>query len=175
MKRSFSYYLSQYFHNLTLPHLPLVPKITIMASHCTAGRIQSPCFVLCTLPTCSLSSNTVTHSVPSTLALRTYYVFPSRRKLSGTLWRDNHHLLTPSLTAIFLPGCFLSFRTQSPCLSCYLFFCQTCQSACHIVGDQKIFVEERKERRKRGKREGNKNCLLHCLLHIVWSYKYIPR
>lgn len=164
IKRSFNYYLLWYFDNLTLPHFSSLPKSTILASHCTYNRIQTPSLGYQTLHGMSaaylLSFHTLTiiHSVPNTLALRIYYAFPTRKvvcMLSG-----KHP--DPSLTSIPLTDCFLTFRSQTPCLSCYLLFCQTCQSTWRIVGHQKIFVEGRKERKQKGKREENNSCLLHC-------------
>lgn len=148
-----------------------------MASHHTPNRIQSPSLaarhcVVSTLPTYSVSSLntlTVTHSVPSTLALRIYTAFPIRGKLCGCSQERQSSLMTSSLTAILLTDCFLSFRAQLICVFCYVLFSQTCQSGWHIIEDQKRWRKERKEKKK----EKGREIILHCFLHTVWSYKYI--
>lgn len=114
----------------------------------------------------------VRHSLPSILDLGTCSAFPNREKL----WMLSRRISTnswPPSSQLFFWWTASSPSDLSPFLSCYLSSPQTCQSATHMVGDQKIFVEGRKEKRRKGKREENYNCLLHFLLHTVWSYKYI--
>lgn len=108
-----------------------------------------------TLPTCSLL---VTHLLsailfPAHWLLEYTGLFPPKKSCMDALRRANYHLGTPSLTAPLLIDCFLSFRSQSLSLSCYSLFCQTYQSAWHIVGGQKnILLKEKKKGEKQGRK-----------------------
>lgn len=126
-------------------HSSTFPPSQKMASHHTSSRIQSPSLaarhcMVSTLPTYSVSSLntlTVTHSVPSTPALRIYTAFPIRGKLCGCSQKRQSPLLTSSLTAVLLTDCFLFFRSQLICVFCYMLFSQTRQSGRRRVDDQK--------------------------------------
>ena len=135
------------------------PKSTIPASHCAHNRMQMPALGHQTLHgvnadhLLSPSFHTLTcHPFcPNTLTLRICFAFPTK---------ETGKHADPLSYSYSLNWLLLIFRHFF--LSCYVLSCQTCQSTWHVAGNQKIFVEGRKERNQKGKGEESSSCLLYC-------------